>query len=137
MSALKKNKGGRPKKKLGQKELIELEALSSALSVDQIADYFGIGRTCFYEILKRQPEVNERYKKGRAKVVADIAEGLIQSAIDGDNTARIFYLKTQAGWKETVKNEHSGVDGKAIETISVEVTDKEAAKAYMDMIKSS
>jgi predicted DNA-binding transcriptional regulator AlpA len=36
------------------------------ITIAQIADYFGIDRTTFYEILKRQPEVFLHYKKGRA-----------------------------------------------------------------------
>ena len=37
---------------------------------------------------------------GRLKVIGNIGGNLIQRAIAGDNTAAIFYLKTQAGWRE-------------------------------------
>ncbi len=55
-----------------------------------MADYFGLGRTVFFEILKRQPEVDERYKKGRNKAIADVANNLVMKAINGDTTAQIF-----------------------------------------------
>mgnify|MGYP003385565064 FL=1 len=59
-----------------------------------------IGRTTFYEVMKRQPDVSERYKRGRAKAIGSVSQSLIKKAIAGDNTAAIFYLKTQAGWRD-------------------------------------
>ena len=86
---------------LSAEELSQVETLASVLTSEQIADYFGVGRTTFYEIMERQSEVSERYKKGRAKAIGSIAKGLLQKAQGGDNAAMMFYLKTQAGWKET------------------------------------
>lgn len=95
------NKGGRPTTVLDDDQLEQVEKLASMLSTEQLADFLGIGRTTFYEVMKRQPEVSERYKRGRAKVIGTVAKNLIQKATSGDNQAMIFYLKTQAGWKET------------------------------------
>ena len=92
-------------------ELSQVEALASVLSADQIADYFGVCRTTFYSIMDRQPEVSERYKKGRAKAIGNVAKGLLKKAMDGDNTAMIFYLKTQAGWRERVEVDNMSSDG--------------------------
>jgi len=86
---------------LSKEELVQVEALASVLTSEQIADYFGVGRTTFYEIMERQPEVSEHYKKGRAKAIGSVAKGLLQKAQSGDNAAMMFYLKTQAGWRET------------------------------------
>lgn len=86
---------------LDDEEMAQVEALASVLTTDQIADYFGVGRTTFYQIMERQPDVSVRYKQGRAKAVRDIADNLVIKAQSGDNTAMMFYLKTQAGWKET------------------------------------
>ena len=94
------NGGGRPKKVLSEKQIIELEALASVLTKQQIADYFGIGITTLKEIEKRQPEVSDSYKKGRIKQIADMGNNLVKLAKDGNVTANIFYLKTQAHWKE-------------------------------------
>lgn len=92
--------GGQPKKLLTEEQIIQVEALAAYLSKEQIAAYMGIAKATWYEIEKRQPDVLERYEKGKAKVVGAVAQSLIQKARDGDNTAAIFYLKTQAGWKE-------------------------------------
>lgn len=80
--------------------LAQIEALGAFLSIEQIAEYFGIGKTTLYARMKEDERINERYKKGRARVIAKVAQGLINDAIEGDNTCRIFYLKTQAGWSE-------------------------------------
>ena len=86
---------------LTDEELTKVEALASVLTSEQIADYFSISRSSFYEIMNRQPEVNGRYKKGRAKAIGSVAKGLLQKAQSGDTTSAIFYLKTQAGWRES------------------------------------
>ena len=96
----KKNKGGRPATVLNDEQLAQVEALASFLTLDQIADYFCIGRTTFHRIMERQEEVSVRYKKGRTNAIGTVAKSLIQQAREGNITAQIFYLKTQGGWKE-------------------------------------
>lgn len=89
----------RPPKKLSKEQIAQVEALASVMNKEQIADYLGISRTTFNAIEARQPEVSERYKKGRALAIATIAKSLLQQAKDGNITAAIFYLKTQGGWR--------------------------------------
>lgn len=112
----KTNKGGRPPIVLTDEQVAQTEALGAVLSVEQIADYFGIGKTTFYAIMERQPEVRERYKKGKAKAIGAVAQGLLQQARDGNTTAAMFYLKTQAGWRETQHLDHSSSDGSMSQT---------------------
>lgn len=88
-------------KVLTEDEKAHVEALASVLTSEQIADYLGIARQTFYDIMERDPSVSVRYKKGRAKAVGNIAQNLIKKAQAGNMTAMIFYLKTQAGWSET------------------------------------
>ena len=92
---------------LTEEELIQVEALASVLTTEQIADYLGVSRTTFYEIRERQPEVSEHYKKGRARAVGSVAQGLLKKAKNGDTASAIFYLKTQAGWRERDDGEKS------------------------------
>ncbi|MDP8184396.1 hypothetical protein [Phocoenobacter skyensis] len=100
----------RPKKKLDEKQIAQVEALASVLTLEQIADYFGIARNTFTAICERQPEVFEHYKKGKNKAIASVAHNLIRQAQDGNTTAAIFYLKTQAGWKESQVIDHTSSD---------------------------
>lgn len=67
--------------------------------------------------MERQSEVRERYKKGKAKAIGAVAQGLLQQARDGNTTAAMFYLKTQAGWRETQQIDHT-TKGESINTIS-------------------
>jgi len=93
--------GGRPVVELTAEQTIELKALASVLNKSQIADYFGITENTLRAIEKRQPEVFAAYKKGRVNQIVGMGTNLVQLAKAGSVAANIFYLKTQAGWKES------------------------------------
>lgn len=93
----------RPTIVLDPEQVREVETLAALLNQDQIADYLGISRTTFRAICERDEEVAVRYKRGKAKAIAHVANGLLQKARAGDTTSSIFYLKTQAGWRETAE----------------------------------
>lgn len=111
---------GRKAKELTEEQKAQVEALAAYLTQEQIADYFGIGKTTWFAMLDREPELSERYKRGKAKAIGAVAQGLIQQARNGDKVAAMFYLKTQAGWRETDRIEHTGADGKPIEFTKIE-----------------
>ena len=92
--------GGRPIVEFDQSQIAQVEALSAVLSKGQMADYFGISENTFRAIEERQPEVFEAYQKGRGKAIASVGSNLISQARKGSTAAAIFYLKTQAGWRE-------------------------------------
>lgn len=92
--------GGRPIAKLEDDQILQVEKLAAVLSKNQIASFFGISANTFRAIEQRQPEVFEAYQKGKAKAIASVATNLISQAQAGNVTAAIFYLETQAGWKE-------------------------------------
>lgn len=96
---------------LTDEQKAQVEALAAYLTQEQIADYLGVSRQTFIAIMDRDPSVSLHYKRGKANAISAVANGLLQKAREGDNTAAIFYLKTQAGWRETQKLEHSGPDG--------------------------
>jgi len=98
---------GRRPKTLTEAQKAEVETLAAVLTAEQIADYFGIGRTTFFAMMNRDEEIAERYKRGKAKAIGAIAQSLISKARAGDTTSMIFYLKTQAGWRETTGVAHS------------------------------
>lgn len=114
-------------------QIAEVETLAAVLTAAQTADYFGIGRTTFYRLMEREPEIEKRYKRGKARAVGAIAQGLIQKARGGDTACMIFYLKTQAGWRETARLEHSGPEGEPVAVnSSTSATDK--LQAFLDRI---
>jgi hypothetical protein len=93
--------GGRPIIEFTGEEITQLEALAAVLTKGQIADYFGISETTLRAVEERQPEVSDAYKKGRVRQCASMGSNLLQLAKKGNVAANIFYLKTQAGWKES------------------------------------
>jgi len=108
---------GRPPKTLNDEQRAQVEALAAYLSQEQIADYFGIGKTTWFAMMQRDEDISERYKRGKAKAIAVVAQGLLQQARNGDKAAAMFYLKTQAGWRETNQIDHTSSDGTMTPTV--------------------
>ncbi len=94
---------GRPPASLSEAQRVEVETLAAVLNAEQIADFLGIGRTTFFALLNRDPDLCERYRKGKARAVGAVAQSLVTKARAGNVTAMIFFLKTQGGWRETVE----------------------------------
>lgn len=112
---------------LSEDEIALVSKLAGVLTYEQLADLFGIAQRTFDNIRERQPEVNAAYKRGRAEIIGKVAESLVQDALDGDTTSRIFFLKTQAGWRETTRLDHTSSDGsmkpQVIEIVAAKSTD--------------
>jgi hypothetical protein len=102
---------------LTEEEIVVVEKLAGLLQVEMIADYLGISRATFFNIRKRQPELDVRYKRGESRVVAKVANSLVIDAIKGDVTSRIFYLKTRGRW--SVPREAEAPSRDAATTIDV------------------
>jgi len=98
-----------------QKQINQVEALASVLTVEQISEYFGISSNTFTRLRRDNPEIDRAYRKGKAKAIQEVAEGLLNKAKAGNLSASIFYLKTRAGWRETNRTELTGADGKPIQ----------------------
>jgi len=72
----------------------------------------GVDRSAIYQAAKKHPEVKQAIEDARERTT-DLAEGkLFQKINDGDNTAIIFYLKTQAKQRGYVeRQEVTGAEG--------------------------
>ena len=53
--------------------------------------------------------------QGKAKANARVGQTLFQKATAGDTSAAIWWSKTQMGWAETIKQEHTGSNGAPIQ----------------------
>ena len=95
-----KGKAGRPPILLTDEQKKKVRELASICTTEQIADYLGIGRTTFFEILNRDDEISALYKKGKAEGHNFVASKLMERVQKDDTSAMIFYLKTQSRWKE-------------------------------------
>lgn len=77
--------------------LLVKDANDNAVSQDTLVRHFG-------------PELEE----GKVATIAQVAGKLVATALGAPSpqatTSQIFYLKTQAGWKETAVTEHTVPD---------------------------
>ena len=96
-----------------------MEALAACLTVEQMADYFGVSHVTFIKMRETDPAINLAYKRGRAQTIADVAGNLLMKARAGDTASICFYLKTQAGWRETTRTELTGAEGGPIKHAGV------------------
>jgi hypothetical protein len=100
---------GRPRIELGEEEIQQVEKLAAYLNQAQIADVLGISERTLRDRIATDEAFFAAYKRGRARAIAEVAQSLINTARNGSVPAAIFYLKTQAGWRDTsrVELEHS------------------------------
>ena len=86
---------------LTDEQVKQVADLSKYLNQAQIADYLNIPLRTFEAILARDEKVSAAYKRGKTEQINKVAQSLFSNATENNNvTAQIFYLKTQAGWKE-------------------------------------
>ena len=101
--------------------LKQVEALAArGLTQQQIADSLGISESTLYTNKRENVDFAEAIKRGKAKGIATVTNKLFAKIEEGNLTATIFYLKTQAGWKETNVNEITNPDGSLTPTRSQE-----------------
>lgn len=102
-----------------EEDIKKIEELAPYLTTEQIAKSLRIGKTTFYEILKRQEEVNERYQAAIAdkhlKFAMQLEKKAFGTCSKGELNAIIFYLKTRARWAEA--REESNVENQIVETV--------------------
>ena len=120
--------------------LKEIEILSGrGLTNEHIAHYYGISTGHWFEQIKKHPEIAVAFHAGKAKTISFVTGKLMEQVKRGNLTAIIFYLKTQARWRET-NHEPTPADGDkpAPGQLTISVTDPvEAAKIYQRIMTGS
>ena len=82
----------------------------------QLHTMVGTTQETIASIIGIDPKTLRKYYRveldqSKAKANATIGGALFNKAKSGDTTAMIFWMKTQAGWKETNVNEITNPDG--------------------------
>lgn len=72
---------------------------------------------------------------GKVKANVKVAQTLYKKAIGGDTTSMIFWLKSQAGWKDAQRVELTGAGGGPIEQKTT-VTNESQIKAAVKKLES-
>lgn len=94
---------------------------------EQVVAMLGISLPTF----KNNVGAKEAFELGKADTIAKVAGSLVKKALAGDTASAIFYLKTQAGWRETNRTEHTGKDGGPIEYANLSDEEIEARIAAL------
>ena len=76
-------------------QLLE-EWSTQGLYIKEIAAKMGISVSTVYDWMNKNPEIAAAIKKGRDKSIDMVENALFKSAISGNVTAMIFYLKNRA-----------------------------------------
>ena len=86
-------------------QLLE-EWSTQGLYIKDIAAKMGISVTTVYDWMNKNPKIAAAIKKGRDKSIDMVENALFKSAINGNVTAMIFYLKNRAPerYKDRVDN---------------------------------
>ncbi len=103
----KPSKGvGRPKFVVTKEMCVKAERYASqGLTQEQIALALGIGQSTLYDKQNEFVEFGEAIKRGKGKGIQAVTNVLYNKALEGDNTAMIFYLKNRAGWQDKIEKE--------------------------------
>lgn len=90
-------------------KLILLEGWArDGLTDEQIAHNIGINRTTLYDWKKKARDIDDALKKGKEIVDFEVENALLKSAMEGNVTAQIFWLKNRKKkqWREKVEIEN-------------------------------
>lgn len=100
--------------------------------MQQIADYLGIKRHIIFARKKDDEKFKEAMAVGKAKAIAACTAKMMSHIEKGSVVALIFWLKSQAGWKET-----SVVETREAPPIpESDCTSEEAEAIYIETMKS-
>lgn len=113
-------------------DLAKVEALAAnGLSQQQIADSLGISERTLRNRKKESASFAEAIRRGKNKGIAYVTNALFNKIKKGNVTAMIFYLKTQAGWKETQVNQVTGT----VVNQNVEITEDRFKEITEELLK--
>lgn len=82
-------------------DLERVEKLAArGLTFDQIAAALGISRDTLYRRKRELRDFSDALEKGRARGISEVANKLFETAMQGNITAIIFFLKCRANWRD-------------------------------------
>jgi transcriptional regulator with XRE-family HTH domain len=100
-----KQKTKKPSKRVGRPKLVVTKEMcqraeayaSQGLTQEQIAAVMGMATSTLYDKQNEFTEFSNAIKRGKGKGIQQVTNKLFEKALEGDNTAMIFYLKKQSG----------------------------------------
>lgn len=86
-----------------------------------VARRLGVDRSSVAKRVAKSEPLKEKVEEARLSMIDDAKASLNDKVLAGDITAIIFFLKTQAGYVETSRQEITGADGDAIQINTVDI----------------
>lgn len=117
---------GKYEKWLKEENLLLLEGWArDGLTDEQITKNIGITVSTFYEWKKKYSEISESLKKGKEVVDYEVENALLSSALGGNTTAQIFWLKNRRPdkWRDKQKDETDKTALDKLDSILKEIKD--------------
>lgn len=111
---------------LEQDKLTLLEGWArNGLTDEQIAHNMGIVTSTFYEWKKRYPKFSEVLKKNKEVVDLEVENALLKSALSGNITAQIFWLKNRKAkeWREKVEVTNNAEELNKVRELLTKISD--------------
>lgn len=119
--------------------LKEIEVLAGrGLTNEQIFNYYGVGKNFWYESKQANPEIDKAFQRGKSKTISMVSGKLMEKIRQGNLSAIIFYLKTQARWSEHSTLGIEGGDKPTGAPLVITVNDPvEASRIYQQIMIGS
>lgn len=117
---------GKYEKWLKEDNLLLLEGWArDGLTDEQIAKNIGIGERTLYEWKEKYPQISQSLKKGKEVVDYEVENALLSSALGGNTTAQIFWLKNRRPdkWRDKQKEETDKTALDKLDSILKEIKD--------------
>lgn len=117
---------GKYEKWLKEDNLLLLEGWArDGLTDEQIAKNIGIGERTLYEWKEKYPQISQSLKKGKEVVDYEVENALLSSALEGNTTAQIFWLKNRRPdkWRDKQKEETDKTTLDKLDSILKEIKD--------------
>lgn len=134
----RKKSGPKPKIIINSEIIEEVSVLAGrGLTQQQIHQYYGISHAHWYKLIEKHPDLRKAVLSGKSKTISMVAGELIKAVRKGNVSAIIFYLKTQARWKEDSLPEDDD-EKPSFPSITLTVNDPvEAARIYKQIMIGS
>lgn len=113
----------KPHIKWNQEFADKVEHLAAlGMTQEDVGKILGVSLDTIYK------HYNDSFGKGKAVARAKVANKLFEKAMSGDSASIFFYLKTQAGWRETQHVDHTSSDGTMASPLKLTVEYVDAQK---------
>lgn len=112
---------------LEKDKLILLEGWSrDGLTNEQIANNIGINVKTLYDWKNKESDICNALKKGREIVDYEVENALLKSALEGNTTAQIFWLKNRRKmqWRDKVEYETNADELNKVKELLSKISDE-------------